>query len=140
LESHDFIGWDASLSHIVFASWMAEHVPEARVRCRLTQDWQLKEAIDASLGLALVPCALRDSQPHWRRGKLLPQIAGTLWLLTHRDLRSTARMRACRDAVAEAVLAKRDLIEGRCPLPPRPSQSKATQSKRTKSKPTKSKS
>jgi DNA-binding transcriptional LysR family regulator len=113
LERYEFIGWDAALSHVVFASWMRERVPRARIRCRVTQDWQLKEAVDADLGLALLPCALGDSQRRWRRVRLLRELAAPLWLLTHRDLRATARMRACRDFLAEAVLAKRDLFEGR---------------------------
>jgi DNA-binding transcriptional LysR family regulator len=83
------------------------------VRCRATQDWQFKVAIDAGLGLALVPCALGDSQPHWRRVKLLPELSAPLWLLSHRDLRTTARMRALREFLAEAALARRDLLEGR---------------------------
>jgi len=116
LEKHDFIGWHASLAHMVFARWMAEHVPRARIRCRVAQDWQSRDANDARWGLGLVPCALGDSQPHWRRVRLLRELATPLWILTHRDLRATARMRACRDFLAEAVLAKADLIEGRRPV------------------------
>jgi DNA-binding transcriptional LysR family regulator len=115
LDRHEFIGWDPSVSHAAFARWMQQHVPRARIRCCITQDWQIKEAIDADLGLALAPCALGDLQPHWRRVKLLRDMAAPLWLLTHRDLRSTARMRAFREWLAETVLAKRDLIEGRRP-------------------------
>jgi DNA-binding transcriptional LysR family regulator len=95
---------------------MQLHVPRARIRCRITQDWQIKEAIDADLGLTLSPCALGDLQPGWRRVKLVRDMAAPLWLLSHRDLRATARMRACREFLAEAVLAKRDLIEGRRPV------------------------
>jgi DNA-binding transcriptional LysR family regulator len=115
LDRHDFIGWDPSAAHAAFARWMQEHVPRARIRCRITQDWQIKEAIDAGLGLTLAPCALGDLQPHWRRVKLVREVTAPLWLLTHRDLRSSARMRAFREFLAEAVLAKRDLIEGRHP-------------------------
>jgi DNA-binding transcriptional LysR family regulator len=113
LDKHVFIGWHASMAHTVFARWIATHVPRARIRCRLAQDWQAKEAIDAGWGLALAPCALGDSQPHWRRVRLARDLATPLWILTHRDLRATARMRTCRDFLAEAVAAKRDLIEGR---------------------------
>ncbi len=116
LSKHDFIGWDAPLSETVFARWMTEHVPSAKIRCRLSQDWQMKEAIDADLGAGLVACVLGDSQPSWRRIKLLREVRAPLWLLTHKDLRATARMRVCREFLAGAVLAKRDLIEGRRPV------------------------
>jgi DNA-binding transcriptional LysR family regulator len=116
LQSHDFVGWHPSLAHTPFARWIAEKVPRARIRCRIAADWQVKEAIDAGWGVALVPCALGDSQPGWRRVRLVRELATPLWLLGHRDLRATARMRACRDFLADAVLAKADLIEGRRPL------------------------
>jgi len=37
-----------------------------------------------------------------------------LWVLIHADLRSTARVRVCRDFLIETLEKKRDLIEGRC--------------------------
>jgi DNA-binding transcriptional LysR family regulator len=116
LDKHDFIGWHASMAHTAFGRWMATHLPRVRIRCRITTDWQAKEAIDAGWGLCLVSCALGDSQPHWRRVRLARDLSAPLWILTHRDLRATARMRACRDFLAEAVLAKADLIEGRRPV------------------------
>ena len=113
LEKHDFIGWDAALVQTRFASWMNENLPGVTTVWRLTQDWQIKEAVDADLGLTLVPCALGDTQSHWRRVKLVEELSVPLWLLSHRDFRATARMRAFREFLAEAVLAKRDVIEGR---------------------------
>ncbi len=85
----------------------------------------MKDAIDADLGLGVVACVLGDSQPHWRRVKLLREVGAPLWLLTHRDLRATARMRRCREFLADAVLAKRDLIEGRGPSKDAPQRNKA---------------
>ena len=38
-----------------------------------------------------------------------------LWVLSHEDLRATARMRAFRDFIAEAIVRQRDLLEGRRP-------------------------
>ena len=93
-------------------------MPADRIRCRIGRDWQVRDAVDADLGLTLVPCAQGDLQPGWRRVKLLPALTTPLWLLTHRDLRATARMRALRDALADAVLAKRALVEGRRPQRP----------------------
>lgn len=112
---HDFIGWDPSLAHVEFARWITKHYPHARIRCRITHDSQLRDAVDSGLGVTVVPCAFGDAQPGWRRLALISDLAAPLWVLSHRDLRDTARTRALRDLLVETVLANVDLIEGRRP-------------------------
>ena len=103
-------------SLIVLRGTVREHVPAARIRCRVSSDAQLEAAVNAGVGVSLMMCTLGDSHPDWRRIKLVPDLATPLWLLTHRDLRATVRMRAFRDYLAAVLVAKRDLIEGRRPL------------------------
>jgi hypothetical protein len=45
--------------------------------------------------------------------KTLPQPRSALWLLTHNDLKRTARIRAVMDFFASALVADRALLEGR---------------------------
>jgi len=42
----------------------------------------------------------------------LPELEGGRWLLTHPDLRNTARVRAFLDYCGEAIACQRRLIEG----------------------------
>jgi len=42
----------------------------------------------------------------------LPELEGELWLLTHPDLRNTARVRAFLDFCADEIAHRRDVIEG----------------------------
>jgi DNA-binding transcriptional LysR family regulator len=42
----------------------------------------------------------------------LPDLERELWLLTHTDLRNTARVRAFLDYCADAIARRRKLIEG----------------------------
>ena len=42
-----------------------------------------------------------------------PAMASELWLLTHPDLRRTARVRAFMDALARSLRRDRPLLEGR---------------------------
>jgi DNA-binding transcriptional LysR family regulator len=42
----------------------------------------------------------------------LPELEGELWLLTHPDLRNTARVRAFLDFCADEIARRRDVIEG----------------------------
>jgi DNA-binding transcriptional LysR family regulator len=77
--------------------------------------WTLPEAVDAGTGVALLPCALGDLRPGWRRVALVREVSAPLWILTHKDLRTTARVRVVRDYLTEAVTRHRGLIEGRKP-------------------------
>ena len=53
--------------------------------------------------------------PGWRRVTLVRDVSAPLWILTHKDLRTTARVRVVRDFVTEAVARHKSLIEGRKP-------------------------
>jgi hypothetical protein len=43
----------------------------------------------------------------------VPELAGELWIVTHSDLKRTARVRAFFDIVGEAIASERALFEGR---------------------------
>jgi DNA-binding transcriptional LysR family regulator len=114
LERLDWVGWPAG-SSMAFAQWMRERVPKARIAVRMDGSWAIRDAVDAGMGVALLPCAIGDLRPGWRRIRLVPEIKVPLWILTHADLRATARVRALRDELWEAIGAERDLYEGRRP-------------------------
>ncbi len=42
----------------------------------------------------------------------LPELEGELWLLTHPDLRNTARVRAFIDFCAAEIAKRKEIIEG----------------------------
>ena len=74
------------------------------------------EAVKAGMGIAMLPCFLADKIPSLERLELLAEVGscGDLWILTHEDLRATARVRAFIDFMLEAFDRHRDLLEGRC--------------------------
>jgi len=111
LEALDWVGWEHG-SSMFFARWMAENVPRARVPLRVSAAWALREGIDAGAGVAIVPCALGETRTAWRRLRLVPEASAPLWILTHRDLRSTARVQVVREALAAALRRRRALLEG----------------------------
>jgi DNA-binding transcriptional LysR family regulator len=64
--------------------------------------------------LAVLPCFLADLEPTLVR--VLPPDAGLtsgLWLLTHRDLRETARIHAFMDFIAQSIRSQKPLLEGK---------------------------
>jgi DNA-binding transcriptional LysR family regulator len=70
----------------------------------------------AGLGLAALPCYLGDSAPGLVR-IAVPSVPDStaLWVLTHEDLRRTARVSAFTEFMAAALARQRDLLEGRRP-------------------------
>ena len=65
------------------------------------------------LGLAILPCFLGDADP--RLSRVAPPIKSLqtqLWVLTHRDLRNSARVRALSDHLARALRRQRPALEG----------------------------
>jgi DNA-binding transcriptional LysR family regulator len=72
------------------------------------------EATKAGMGIGMLPCFLGDPEPILQRlppGATKPSYG--LWLLTHTDMRTTARLRVFSEFIANAVLSHRELIEGR---------------------------
>ncbi len=112
LERLDWVGWPVS-SSMGFAQWMKKHAPQARVAVRLESSWAIRDAVDADVGVALLPCALGDARPHWHRLRAVPEMTTPLWILTHRDLRATARVRVLRDALWSEISAEKALFEGK---------------------------
>lgn len=74
------------------------------------------EAVKANMGIAMLPCFLADTVPSLKRLELIqgPGTCGDLWILTHEDLRATARVKAFISFMLEAFEEHRDLLEGRC--------------------------
>ncbi|GAB2847270.1 LysR family transcriptional regulator [Pseudoduganella ginsengisoli] len=95
---HDWVGLDDSLAHLAQARWLAGNVPDHRIALRTDSLLTMVDAVREGVGLAplLVHLAgndrnLRQLTPHD------PAFDTGLWLLTHRDLKDTARIRALMD-------------------------------------------
>jgi len=68
------------------------------------------------MGVTVMPCYLGDADPRLVRiGDLLEFRTLELWVLTHPDLRHTARVKALIAFLHEALLEEKDLFEGKRP-------------------------
>ena|SRR5579872_730874 len=115
LAAHPFIGWGEEVSGFGAAEWLAEVGLSAHVPYRSSSLINQLVAARAGLGLAVLPCYLADPEPDLAR--LLPQpvaeLSRELWIITHADLKHTARVRAFFDHVGEALVRQRGLLEGK---------------------------
>ena len=113
LGDHTWLGFDDSLAHIEAAKWMRTALPDcAPVLCSNNM-LGLMGAAKAGLGLAVLACFMGDTSPDLERVPgLPPSVHSELWLLTHEDLRRTARIRAFLDFMGDALSAEREQLEG----------------------------
>ncbi|WP_374641410.1 LysR family transcriptional regulator [Tabrizicola sp.] len=111
----DWVGYGAS--HGPLSRAMARWWPGMRQVYRTNSITAAQAAARAGIGMAALPCVLADRDPGLVRLCSLPEpFALDLWLLTHEDLRHTARIRMFLDFMGAAVQAEADLLEGRRPL------------------------
>jgi DNA-binding transcriptional LysR family regulator len=92
--------------------WLAENVPPERIRVRVDNLTVVREYIRQGLGVGHELCLTGDADPRVRRIGGTLRTGLSLWILTHPDLRSTARMRAFTTHLADCLLESRDRLEG----------------------------
>ena len=109
---HSVIGWEEP-ARIVASNWIAAHVPADRIGYRSNSLVNQLMAVRAGLGIALLPCYLADPAGVRRISGVLPDLTSELWIVTHQDLRNTARIRTFLAVIGDAIVAERRSFEGR---------------------------
>jgi DNA-binding transcriptional LysR family regulator len=104
LSNVGIIAWDAEHAHLGGGPWLAEHAPDARVVVS-ANSWLIQQAAcRAGVGVAVLPCVAADRDPELIRLRSSDQVVSSkLWLVVHRDLARTARVRAVMDFLDEIV-------------------------------------
>jgi len=94
--------------------WIERSFSETRRVYRTSELSMMVQMAKQGTGIAQIPCALGDTDPLLHRIPARYVEPGWgLWVLSHVDLRTTARVRIFKDFLVEALEAQRDLIEGR---------------------------
>jgi DNA-binding transcriptional LysR family regulator len=109
---HDWIAFSDNVAIAKALKWLKEHVDQSRIVYRTNTMIGLAEAAAGGIGLALLPCFVGAAVPGLTQlSPTLPELEGELWLLTHPDLRNTARVRAFMDYCATEIAKRHDVIE-----------------------------
>jgi DNA-binding transcriptional LysR family regulator len=100
----EIITWTEEFAHLRGGPWFAEHAQDASIALQANSRRIQYGACKAGIGLAILPCLSADRDPDLVR--LLPpeQVFVTeLYLVTHRDLAQTARVRAVIDFLYQSI-------------------------------------
>ncbi len=113
LAKHAIIGFGARASQLLAAEWLQAAVPDSAIVYRTNSLINQLVAAKDGIGLAVLPCYLADPERDLVR-VLGPvdDLTTELWLITHQDLRGTARIRAFMDHVGEALARRGAMFAG----------------------------
>lgn len=113
LREHRWVAPDDSLGGTSVAQWMRANLQDSEIALRADSLVAMCRAAQAGLGLAALPCYLGDTADGLSRAHApIAAMDTALWILTHRDLRHAARIRAFTDFAGNAFARRRALMEG----------------------------
>jgi len=107
-----WLSWDLAFARST-DTWIAEHAAGAEIVLRLGNMNIMVDALVANLGLTILPCFIGDANPSLRRVGAYFEGGLYLWVLTHPQLKNSARISTFTRFTRELVKRDRDLIEGR---------------------------
>ena len=107
---HQLIQWRREAKE---PEWIKQHFPDAETVMRVDDAATMLACVQNHLGLARLSCLMGENVPGLYRLDLpLTPSTWGVWVLSHADLRSTARVRAGREFLVDILLQQRNLIEG----------------------------
>ncbi len=97
-------------------AWMEKSFPNTRRIYRTTSMPVMQAMAREGIGIARLACVLADPDRKLHRAPARYVEPGpALWVLSHVDLRTTARVRIFRDFLVEELEKQKELIEGKRP-------------------------
>lgn len=103
----DTAGWvvpDESLAELPAVRWQRQRHPKARITLTVNTVAAVRLALAQGLGIGVLPCFVGDACVELARvGEPISELDSELWILTHRDYRGLARVRAFFDFAMESI-------------------------------------
>lgn len=93
------------------------HFPELTQGLRLEDVMLVVQALEAGLGIGLLPCHLGEPSPRLvRAGGMRPIRVGEVWLFSRPDTRGVPRIQAVSGFLQDLFVRHRELLEGEQPV------------------------
>lgn len=99
-----WIAFERDASSRVYDRWMRSHLAGAQVRLRVDIFNAMVAMLRTGIGIGLLPTFMEARHPELVPvSDPVPELAQPVWMLTHPDLRETARVRVFMQQVGDAV-------------------------------------
>jgi DNA-binding transcriptional LysR family regulator len=113
LSERRWVALGDNLGAVKAARFVRERVAPERIVYKVNTVLGLTEAVEAGIGVGPLPCFIADARPTLvRLSPPNPDFSTGLWLLTHPDLRHSARVRVFLDFLAAEIAKLRKYLEG----------------------------
>ncbi len=106
---HDapWVAFERDASGRIYDRWMREHLAHADVRLRVDIFNAKAAMLRTGIGVGVLPSFMQAKHPELVAvSEPIPELAAPVWMLTHPDLRKTARVRAFMQFVGDAIAAR----------------------------------
>jgi DNA-binding transcriptional LysR family regulator len=99
-----WLGFDDSIAYLAIARWQRAQSPGKQARVRFNSLAPMLQAAAEGLGVAVLPLFAADRISALQRlGPVLDQPRVRLWVLSHKELRENARVRALSRHLARHI-------------------------------------
>lgn len=110
----NWVGPDETMNYSELEKWMDVQEVASQCRCRVNSVVGMYAFAKAGHGVSVLPCYLGDqSSTLVRLSETIPELSIDLWLMTHADLRKTARNRVLMKFLFESLKRQRPLLTGK---------------------------
>lgn len=116
LDRYSWLGFENRLSRTPQARWIREKIPAARIQFTFDSSAAMYEGTRCGLGAAVLPCFAADPIPDLERiSETITAPGFGIWVLTHPDLRRSAKIRAFTRDIGERIGQRVALLAGHTP-------------------------
>ncbi len=104
LREAPWVAFERDGTHRVYDRWMRTHLAGAQVRVRVDIFNAAAAMLRTGVGIGVLPTFMQARHPELVAvSEVIPELSVPVWMLTHPDLRQTARVRAFMRFVGDAL-------------------------------------
>ncbi|MDH3327560.1 MAG: LysR family transcriptional regulator, partial [Gammaproteobacteria bacterium] len=107
---YDYLQIDNGVNWFPPPYWTPAAPPNIVFKCGSVSS--ITRAANEGIGAAILPCFIGEQEPLLKRAAPVFKGVSELWVLTHADLRETARVKALREHLFKCLSEEKELIEG----------------------------
>ncbi len=102
-----WVAFERDAQSRVYDQWMRKHLTHAKVRLRVDIFNAVAAMLHTGVAVGILPTFVGQRHPDLVAvSEIIPDLSVPVWMLTHPDLRQTARVRAFMQHVGDAVAAR----------------------------------